>query len=119
MAKKKTANGSSSKGKERPPPVEKLIKPAIGIGLALLAYQFIKGIRSEVCVFTPAMLLYFLFFVFFPTTLFEKTKKKRRTKNKIKKSSHKTTISYFLSFFFFNTIFFVVARSLASMSTMN
>lgn len=42
MAKKK------SKGSERPPPIDKLIKPAIGIGLALLAYQFFKGINSEV-----------------------------------------------------------------------
>ena len=41
----------SSKGKERPPPVDKLIKPAIGIGLALLAYQFFNGIKSEVCQF--------------------------------------------------------------------
>lgn len=31
-----------------PPPVDKLIKPAIGIGLALLAYQFMKGLSSEV-----------------------------------------------------------------------
>ena len=36
------------KGKERPPPVDKLIKPAIGIGLALLAYQFFKGIKAEI-----------------------------------------------------------------------
>ena len=42
MAKKK------SKGKERPPPVDRLIVPAIGIGLALLAYQFLAGIKSEV-----------------------------------------------------------------------
>lgn len=47
---KPTATGSSgSKGKERPPPIDKLLKPAIGIGLALLAYQFIKGINQEVC----------------------------------------------------------------------
>ena len=44
MAKKKT------KGGQRPPPIDKLIKPAIGIGLALLAYQFLNGINSEVCV---------------------------------------------------------------------
>jgi hypothetical protein len=30
------------------PPIDKLIKPAIGIGLALLAYQFFKGLDSEV-----------------------------------------------------------------------
>jgi hypothetical protein len=43
----------SSKKKRRtatlePPPVDKLIMPAIVIGLAMLAYQFIKGISSEV-----------------------------------------------------------------------
>jgi hypothetical protein len=30
------------------PPIDKLIKPAIGIGLALLAYQFFKGLDSEI-----------------------------------------------------------------------
>ena len=39
---------TGGKGKERPPPVDKLILPAIGIGLALLAYQFFKGIKAEV-----------------------------------------------------------------------
>lgn len=34
--------------KGRPPPVDKLLKPAIGIALALLAYQFLKGLGSEV-----------------------------------------------------------------------
>jgi len=34
--------------KGEPPAVDKLIKPAIGIGLALLAYQFIKGLQTEV-----------------------------------------------------------------------
>lgn len=34
--------------KGKPPPIDKLIKPAIGIGLALLAWQFIKGLNSEV-----------------------------------------------------------------------
>jgi hypothetical protein len=47
------AKDSSSKpGKKRrtlePPPVDKLIKPAIVVGLAMVAYQFIKGISSEV-----------------------------------------------------------------------
>jgi hypothetical protein len=46
---KATTGTSGSKGKERPPPIDKLLKPAIGIGLALLAYQFIKGINQEVC----------------------------------------------------------------------
>jgi hypothetical protein len=36
-------------GKEKPPPVDKLILPAIGVGLALLAYQFFSGIKNEVC----------------------------------------------------------------------
>jgi hypothetical protein len=36
-------------GKEKPPPVDRLILPAIGIGLALLAYQFFSGIKNEVC----------------------------------------------------------------------
>jgi hypothetical protein len=31
-----------------PPPVDKLLKPAVGIALALLAYQFFKGISGEV-----------------------------------------------------------------------
>lgn len=34
--------------KGQPPPVDKLIKPAIGVGLALLAYQFFKGLTGEV-----------------------------------------------------------------------
>lgn len=33
---------------EKPPAVDKLILPAIGIGLALLAYQFFQGVKSEV-----------------------------------------------------------------------
>jgi hypothetical protein len=37
-----------SKGSERPPPVDKLIKPAVGIALAIVAYQFFTGIKSEV-----------------------------------------------------------------------
>jgi hypothetical protein len=31
-----------------PPPIDKLLIPAIGIALALLAYQFISGIKSDV-----------------------------------------------------------------------
>ncbi|GAX12684.1 hypothetical protein FisN_15Hh160 [Fistulifera solaris] len=37
---KKPKNGT-------PPPIDKLIIPAIGIGLALLAYQFIKGMTAD------------------------------------------------------------------------
>jgi hypothetical protein len=37
-----------SKGSERPPAIDKLLKPAIGIALALLAYQFFKGIAAEI-----------------------------------------------------------------------
>lgn len=47
MAVKKKV-GKGAKGKERPPPVDKLIIPAIGIGLAILAFQFLKGIKTEV-----------------------------------------------------------------------
>lgn len=32
----------------KPPPIDKLVLPAIGIGLALLAYQFIKGMTADV-----------------------------------------------------------------------
>jgi ATP:corrinoid adenosyltransferase len=38
----------TGKGKERPPAIDKLLLPAIGIGLALLLFQFFKGINSEV-----------------------------------------------------------------------
>jgi hypothetical protein len=35
--------------KGKPPPVDKLIVPAIGIALAIVAYQFVRGIlRAEV-----------------------------------------------------------------------
>ncbi len=37
-------------GTEKPPPVDRLILPAIGIGLALLAYQFFSGIKNEVSI---------------------------------------------------------------------
>ncbi|GKY91887.1 hypothetical protein MPSEU_000160300 [Mayamaea pseudoterrestris] len=37
----KTKNGT-------PPPVDKLLMPAVGIALALLAYQFFKGISGEI-----------------------------------------------------------------------
>jgi hypothetical protein len=38
---KKVKNGT-------PPPIDKLLKPAIGIALALVGYQFLKGINSGV-----------------------------------------------------------------------
>jgi hypothetical protein len=38
----------SSKGKERPPPVDKLLKPAVAVAIAIVAFQFFKGINSEV-----------------------------------------------------------------------
>ena len=44
----KTKKAYAGKGKERPPPIDKLLLPAIGIGLALLLFQFFKGINSEV-----------------------------------------------------------------------
>ena len=46
------------KGKERPPPVDKLILPAIGIGLAILTYQFFQGIRAEVRYFELTVYAY-------------------------------------------------------------
>lgn len=36
--------------KGKPPPIDKLIVPAVGIGLALLGYQFFKGLTSDVSV---------------------------------------------------------------------
>lgn len=34
--------------KGTPPPVDKLLKPAIGVALALVAYQFFRGLGSGV-----------------------------------------------------------------------
>jgi len=34
--------------KGRPPPVDKLLLPAIGVAFALLVYQFMKGLGAEV-----------------------------------------------------------------------
>lgn len=45
------AKQKGGKGKERPPAVDKLIVPAIVVGLALLAYQFFQGIKAEVRLF--------------------------------------------------------------------
>jgi hypothetical protein len=51
MAKDGPAASSTKKRKTlEPPPVDRLIMPAIAIGLAMLAYQFIKGITSEVSI---------------------------------------------------------------------
>jgi hypothetical protein len=36
--------------KGTPPPIDKLVKPAIGVALALLGYYFFQGINSEVCI---------------------------------------------------------------------
>jgi hypothetical protein len=49
MAKDGPAAASTKRRKTlEPPPVDRLVMPAIVIGLAMLAYQFIKGITSEV-----------------------------------------------------------------------
>ena len=34
--------------KGRPPPIDKLMMPAIVVGAAMLAYQFLKGMTSDV-----------------------------------------------------------------------
>lgn len=44
----KEASKAPKKRIGEPPPVDKLVKPAICIGLAMLVYQFIKGINTEV-----------------------------------------------------------------------
>jgi hypothetical protein len=44
-----TANKPPKKAKNgTPPPIDKLLKPAIVVALAMLAYQFMKGISGEV-----------------------------------------------------------------------
>lgn len=44
-----STKGKPTKSKQgQPPPIDKLIKPAIAVGLALLAYQFFKGLNTEV-----------------------------------------------------------------------
>ena len=35
--------------RQKPPPIDQYVKPAIALGVALLAYQFFKGLNSEVC----------------------------------------------------------------------
>jgi hypothetical protein len=57
----KTKKSYSGKGKERPPPIDKLLLPAIGIGLALLLFQFFKGINSEVSL-RLRVCLYYLYY---------------------------------------------------------
>ena len=34
---------------EKPPAIDKLLKPAIGVVLAFVAYYFMKGLETEVC----------------------------------------------------------------------
>jgi hypothetical protein len=51
----KTGKVSST---SKPPPIEKLAIPAIVLAIALLAYQFLKGINAEVS-------FKFLFFIVF------------------------------------------------------
>lgn len=36
---------------EKPPAIDKLLKPAIGVVLALVAYNFMKGINTDVSLF--------------------------------------------------------------------
>jgi hypothetical protein len=35
---------------EKPPPIDKLLIPAIGVVLAFVAYYFMKGISTEVSI---------------------------------------------------------------------
>ena len=44
-AKKKTKTKSKT---EKPPAIDKLLKPAIGVVLAFVAYYFMKGLDTEV-----------------------------------------------------------------------
>jgi hypothetical protein len=36
--------------RQKPPPIDQWIKPIVAAGVALLAYQFFKGLNSEVSV---------------------------------------------------------------------
>ena len=45
MAAAKKKNKSKT---EKPPPIDKLLKPAIGIVLAFVGYYFMKGIDMDV-----------------------------------------------------------------------
>lgn len=42
------AGKKKTKGSQRPPEIDKLLKPAIAIALAMILFQFFKGINSEV-----------------------------------------------------------------------
>ncbi|CAB9511558.1 expressed unknown protein [Seminavis robusta] len=46
------AKGKSDKSRhpsrQKPPPLDQYIKPAVALGVALLAYQFFKGLNSEI-----------------------------------------------------------------------
>lgn len=44
---------------ERAPPVDKLLKPAVGVALAMLAYFVIQGFQAEV-----RTIPYFIFLLF-------------------------------------------------------
>lgn len=55
------AKGVPKKQKKgQPPPVDKLLKPAIGVALALIGYQFIRGLGSGVRAFHDDGLLLLL-----------------------------------------------------------
>jgi hypothetical protein len=41
--------------KGKPPPIDKLIIPAIVVGAALLAYQFLQGITADVSKTIPLL----------------------------------------------------------------
>jgi hypothetical protein len=51
------SNKKSSKSKtEKPPPIDKLLIPAVGVVVAFVAYYFMKGISAEVRIY-----FYFVF----------------------------------------------------------
>ena len=45
MAKKSEKKHPS---RQKPPPLDQYIKPIVALGIAMLAYQFFKGVNSEV-----------------------------------------------------------------------
>lgn len=60
----------------QPPPVDKLMKPAIGVALAIVGYQFFRGLGADVSVFLPvSQCLGILLIVLDPYTI---TKQQRR-----------------------------------------
>ena len=44
----KKGDKSKHPSRQKPPAIDEWIKPAIALGVALLAYQFFKGLNSEV-----------------------------------------------------------------------